>query len=159
MVDTSPQAIKNIKEEIIMAHIEKHPAPEKLIRQITVEAISALKQSSEADHTSIAKLEAGVGLIAKAWELPQAVLQNNLDLIQRQKQNVLSGSSEEVLPPDEGLEPYDGPMIVELLWGLFETAVRLEDSQDRAAVHELAILMTDCLILDDWIEARGPAKA
>ena len=140
-----------------MAHIEKHPAPEKLVRQITVEAVSALEQSGEAVHPSIAKMEAGIGLIAKAWDLPQTVLQDNLDLIQRQKQNALSGSAEEVLPPDESLEPYDGPMIVELLWGLFETAIKLENFQDRAAVYELAILMTDCLILDDWIERREPA--
>ena len=140
-----------------MAHIEKHPAPEKLIRQITVEAISALEQSGEAGHPSIAKMEAGVGLMAKAWGLPQAILQDNLDLIQRQKQNVLSGSAEEVLPPDESVKPYDGPMIVELLWGLFETAVRLKDAQDRTAIHELAILMADSLSLDDWIEGCGPA--
>ena len=50
-------------------------------------------------------------------------------------------------------------MIVELLWGLFETAIKLADTQDRAAIHDLAILMADSLNLDDWIEACGPAKA
>lgn len=138
-----------------MTKIEKHPAPEKLLRQITAEAINGLGLGGPADHPTITTMETGAGLIAKAWDLPQETLQSSIDLIQRQKQNILSGSGESVLPPDEDLESYDGPMIVELLWGLFETAVKLEDSQDRAVIHELAILMADSLSLDEWIEACG----
>lgn len=139
-----------------MAKIERHPAPEKLLRQIRAETINALGLGGETDPTT-AKLETGVGLIAKAWKMPQEALQNSADLIQRQKQNIPSGSGESVLPKEEDLESYDGPMIVELLWGLFETAVRLKDAQDRTAIHELAILMADSLSLDDWIEGCGPA--
>ena len=138
-----------------MKEINKHPAPEKLLRQVTAETINGLELGGEIDHPSIIKLETAVGLIAKAWNLPQETLQSSIDLIQRQKQNIRSGSGESVLPPDEDLESYDGPMIVELLWGLFETAVKLEDAPDRAAIHELAILMADSLSLDEWIEACG----
>ena len=138
-----------------MKEINKHPAPEKLLRQVTAETINGLELGGEIDHPSIIKLETAVGLIAKAWKLPQETLQSSIDLIQRQKQNILSGSGEGVLPPDEDLESYDGPMIVELLWGLFETAVKLEDAQDRAAIHELAILMADSLNLEEWIGACG----
>lgn len=141
-----------------MAKIERHPAPEKLLRQIRAETINALGLGGETDPTT-AKLETGVGLIAKAWKMPQEALQNSTDLIQRQKQNILSGSGESVLPKEEDLESYDGPMIVELLWGLFETAVQLEDAQDRAAIHELAILMADSLNLDEWIEKCGPSDS
>ena len=121
-----------------MKEINKHPAPEKLLRQVTAETINGLELRGEIDHPSIIKLETAVGLIAKAWKLPQETLQSSIDLIQRQKQNILSGSGEGVLPPDEDLESYDGPMIVELLWGLFETAVKLEDAQDRTVIHETA---------------------
>lgn len=138
-----------------MANIEKHPAPEKLLRQITTETINGLELGGQVDHPSIMKMEAAVGLIVKAWGLPQQALQASLDLIQRQKQNILSGSGESVLAPDESLESYDGPMIVELLWGLFETAVRLEDTQDRAAIHDLAMMMADSLSLDEWIKRCG----
>ena len=58
----------------------------------------------------------------------------------------------------ELLEPYDGRMIVELLWGLFETTARLEDAQDRAAMHKLALLMAESLNLDSWIAECGPSK-
>ncbi len=138
-----------------MTKIEKHPAPEKLLRQITAETINGLGLGGPADHPTITTMETGAGLIAKAWNLPQETLQSSIDLIQRQNQNIRSGSGESVLPPDEDLESYDGPMIVELLWGLFETAVKLEDAPDRAAIHELAILMADSLSLDEWIEACG----
>ena len=139
-----------------MKEINKHPAPEKLFRQITAETINALELGGQTDHPNVIQLETGVSLIAKAWELPQEALQSSIDLIQRQKQN---SSGEGVLPPDEDLESYDGPMIVELLWGLFETAVKLQNAQDRAAIHDLAILMADSLSLDAWIEACGTAEA
>ena len=95
-----------------MKEINKHPAPEKLLRQVTAETINGLELGGEIDHPSIIKLETAVGLIAKAWKLPQETLQSSIDLIQRQKQNILSGSGGGVLPPDEDLESYDGPMIV-----------------------------------------------
>ena len=138
-----------------MKEINKHPAPEKLLRQVTAETINGLELGGEIDHPSIIKLETAVGLIAKAWKLPQETLQSSIDLIQRQKQNILSGSGGGVLPPEEDLESYDGPMIVELLWGLFETAVKLEDAQDRTVIHETAVLIADSLSLDEWIEACG----
>ena len=59
---------------------------------------------------------------------------------------------------NELLEPYDGRMIVELLWGLFETTARLEDAQDRAAMHKLALLMAESLNLDSWIAECGLSK-
>ena len=138
-----------------MKEINKHPAPEKLLRQVTAETINGLELGGEIDHPSIIKLETAVGLIAKAWKLPQETLQSSIDLLQRQKQNILSGSGEGVLPPEEDLESYDGPMIAELLWGLFETAIKLEDAQDRTMIHETAVLIADSLNLDEWIEACG----
>ena len=141
-----------------MANIEKHPAPEKILQQITAEAINGLELGGQVDHPSIKKMETAVGLIAKAWGLPQEIHQASVDLIQKEKELVRSGSHEAALPDSELLETYDGPMIVELLWGLFETAVKLEDAQDRAAIHGLAIMTADNLSLDEWIEACGPAK-
>ena len=141
-----------------MAKIERHPAPEKLLQQITTETINAMELGGADRIGDVAPLETGVDLIAKAWGLPQEIHQASVDLIQKEKELVRSGSREAALPDNELLEPYDGEMIVELLWGLFETAVKLEDAQDRAAIHELAIMTADNLSLDEWIEACGPAK-
>lgn len=139
-----------------MKNIERHPAPENILRQITAETINGLELGTQTNDPGIAKMEAALGLIAKAWGLPHEVLQKDLDLIQRQKQYILSGRTGEALPANES--PYSGPMIVELLWGLFETAVKLENAQDRTAIYDLALAMADLLSLDDRIKASGPTE-
>lgn len=139
-----------------MAKIEKRITPEELLQRITAEAINALALGTADKIGDAALLEAGAALIAKAWDLPQESWQASADLIQKEKELVRSGSSEAALPDSEMLEPYDGKMIVELLWGLFETAVKLEDAQDRAAVHDLALRMAENLSLDSWIAECGP---
>ncbi|MBD5152812.1 MAG: hypothetical protein HDT16_10225 [Oscillibacter sp.] len=142
-----------------MAKIEKHTTPEELLQRITAETINALALGTADKIGDAAPLEAGVALIAKAWNLPQESLQASADLIQKEKDLVLSGSSEAALPDSEMLEPYDGRMIIELLWGLFETAIRLEEAQDRAAIHDLARRMAESLNLDSWIAECGPETA
>ena len=141
-----------------MEKFERHPAPKKLLLQITTETINALALGTPDKITDVAPLETGAALIAKAWGLPQGDLEASLALIQKEKELVLSGSSEAALPDSEMLEPYDGPMIVELIWGLFETAVRLEDVKDRAAIHQLALLLADALDLDEWLGRAGPNR-
>ena len=49
-------------------------------------------------------------------------------------------------------------MTAELIWGLFETAVRLDDAQDRAAIHQMALLLADALDFDEWLERNGPVE-
>ena len=141
-----------------MVKYERHPAPEKLLRQMTAETVNLLALGGP-DKAQEAELpEAGVRLIAKAWSLPQEDLDNSLALIQREKQLVASGSSEAALPDDKLAEPFDGGMTAELLWGLFETAVRLDDAEERKTVHLLALQMADALDFDDWINESAPDK-
>ena len=71
-------------------------------------------------------MEACVKLIDKAWVLPQESLQASLDLIETERRLLRSGSGEDDLSNSELLGPYDGKVIAELLWGLFETTVKLE---------------------------------
>ena len=141
-----------------MVKYERHPAPEKLLRQMTAETVNLLALGGPDRAQEAALPEAGVRLIAKAWGLPKEDLDNSLALIQREKQLVASGSSEAALPDDELAEPFDGGMTAELLWGLFETAVRLDDADERGTVHRLALQMADALDFDDWIRECAPAK-
>ena len=140
-----------------MAKIERHPAPEKLLMQVTREAINALELGGADRIRDAAPLETGVDLIVKAWGLPQELHQASVDLIQKEKELVRSGSREAALPDSEMLEAYDDEMIVELLWGLFETTVKLDNVLERAEIHKLAILMAEGLNLDSWIAQCGPA--
>lgn len=139
-----------------MEKYERHPAPEKLLRQVTTEAVNLLALGGP-ENTKAAELpETSAALIAKAWGLPQELLDSSALLIQRQKELTRMGADEASMPDDSLLEPYDGGMIAELLWGLFETAVRLDDAQERATIHQMALMLADMLDFDEWIEESGP---
>lgn len=139
-----------------MEKYERHPAPEKLLRQITTEAVNLLALGGPENIKAAALPEAGVSLIARAWGLPQEDLETSTIVIQKQKELTASRASEAALPDDQLLEPYDGGMIAELVWGLFETAIRLDGAEDRQTMYQLALLLADILDFDEWIGQCGP---
>ena len=141
-----------------MTRYERHPAPEKLLLQITTEAVNLLALGTQDKPADVSLLETGAALTVKAWGLPQELLESSTALIQHQKELLATASGKAALPDDQLLECYDGPMTAELLWGLFETAVRLDDTQERATIHQLALLLADALDFDEWLERNGPVE-
>lgn len=142
-----------------MTRYERHPAPEKLLLQITTEAVNLLALGTPDKPADVSLLETGAALTVKAWELPQELADSSAALIQHQKELLATTSGRAALPDDQLLECYDGPMTAELIWGLFETAVRLDDAQDRAAIHQMALLLADALDFDEWLQRNGPVEA
>ena len=141
-----------------MTRYERHPAPEKLLLQITMEAVNLLALGTQDKPADVSLLETGAALTVKAWGLPQELLESSTALIQHQKELLATASGKAALPDDQLLECYDGPMTAELIWGLFETAVRLDDAQERAAIHQMALLLADALDFDEWLERNGPVE-
>ena len=141
-----------------MTRYERHPAPEKLLLQITTEAVNLLALGTPDKPADVSLLETGAALTVKAWGLPQELLESSTALIQHQKELLATASGKAALPDDQLLECYDGPMTAELIWGLFETAVRLDDAQDRAAIHQMALLLADALDFDEWLQRNGPVE-
>lgn len=141
-----------------MTKYERHPAPEKLLLQITTEAVNLLALGSPDKPTDASLLEAGAALTVKAWGLPQELADSSAALIQHQKELLATASGRAALPDEQLLECYDGPMTAELIWGLFETAVRLDDAQERATIHQLALLLADTLDFDEWLQRNGPVE-
>ena len=141
-----------------MTRYERHPAPEKLLRQITTEAVNLLALGTPDKPADVSLLETGAALTVKAWGLSQELADSSAALIRHQKELLATASGRAALPDDQLLECYDGPMTAELIWGLFETAVRLEDAQERASIHRLALLLADILDFDDWLERNGPVE-
>ena len=141
-----------------MTRYERHPAPEKLLLQITTEAVNLLALGTPDKPADVSLLETGAALTVKAWGLSQELAVSSAALIRHQKELLATASGRAALPDDQLLECYDGPMTAELIWGLFETAVRLEDAQERAAIHRLALLLADILDFDDWLERNGPVE-
>ncbi len=142
-----------------MTRYERHPAPEKLLLQITTEAVNLLALGTQDKPADVSLLETGAALTVKAWGLPQELLESSTALIQHQKELLATASGKAALPDEQLLECYDGPMTAELLWGLFETAVRLDDAQDRAAIHQMALLLADALDFDEWLDRNGPVES
>ena len=139
-----------------MTRYERHPAPEKLLLQITTEAVNLLALGTPDRPADISLLETGAALTVKAWGLSQELADSSTALIQHQKELLATASGRAALPDEQLLECYDGPMTAELIWGLFETAIRLDDTQDRAAIHQMALLLADALDYDEWLERNGP---
>jgi len=142
-----------------MTRYERHPAPEKLLLQITTEAVNLLALGTQDKPADVSLLETGAALTVKAWGLPQELLESSTALIQHQKELLATASGRAALPDEQLLECYDGPMTAELLWGLFETAVRLDDAQERAAIHQMALLLADALDFDEWLDRNGPVES
>ena len=142
-----------------MTRYERHPAPEKLLLQITTEAVNLLALGTQDKPADVSLLETGAALTVKAWGLPQELLESSAALIQHQKELLATASGKAALPDDQLLECYDGPMTAELIWGLFETAVRLDDAQERAAIHQMALLLADALDFDEWLDRNGPVES
>ena len=142
-----------------MTRYERHPAPEKLLLQITTEAVNLLALGTQDKPADVSLLETGAALTVKAWGLPQELLESSTALIQHQKELLATASSRAALPDEQLLECYDGPMTAELIWGLFETAVRLDDAQERAAIHQMALLLADALDFDEWLDRNGPVES
>ena len=142
-----------------MTRYERHPAPEKLILQITTEAVNLLALGTPDKPADVSLLETGAALTVKAWGLSQELADSSVALIRHQKELLATASGRAALPDEQLLECYDGPMTAELIWGLFETAVRLDDAQERATIHQLALLLADALDFDEWLERNGPVEA
>lgn len=142
-----------------MTRYERHPAPEKLLLQITTEAVNLLALGTQDKPADVSLLETGAALTVKAWGLSQELADSSVALIRHQKELLATASGRAALPDEQLLECYDGPMTAELIWGLFETAVRLDDAQERATIHQLALLLADALDFDEWLDRNGPVES
>lgn len=131
-----------------MIMINKNPDPKAMLKHLGQDAINLLTMCSIDSAAEVKPLEIGIRLLGKAWNLPKEDVHAQLDGIAEERENLMFQIPEDELPEDELLNSYDGAKIMELLWGLFNTAVRLDD-QD--AILKLAKYMADYLDLDGWI--------
>lgn len=128
----------------------------KLQDQIARECVGLLSMTGVAD--SARQSESALRLIGKAWNSDAEATQRGLDLIQREKDALLQWATQDevthALPEEEMLHAATGEEIVEMLWGCFETAVRLDDAKERAAMLEMAQYLANCFNLEDQVTRR-----
>ncbi len=134
-----------------MIMINKNPDPKVMLKQLGRDAINLLAMCSIDSAAEVKPLEAGIRLLGKAWDLPEEDVQAQLDSIAEERKSMMFQIPEDALPEDELLNSYDGAKIMEFLWGLFNTAVQLDEKGDRNAILKLAKYMADYLDFDGWI--------
>lgn len=132
-----------------MPEINKDPKPEILLEQITREAVFLISDAGD-DPESTKLHEQNIRLIGEAWRLPKEQTQSCLDRIEAARTTTQQEDADHGLP--------SGPQLLELLWGFFNTAIRLDSYENRDLIMQMAVYLTDCLGLEDCI-AEPPQVA
>lgn len=139
-----------------MDYIIQDLPPEDIFTRIANEALGILALGGERALPEIAPLEAVLPLTARVWELPEALLKEKTDLLEQGKAQAAAG--EAVLAEKPLLESYDGWEITRLLWGLFQTAVRLEEREERHALYKAAQLLEEALDYHSFLCRAGEGR-
>ena len=115
--------------------------------EISKEAIALLTlfgTDSEVQHYKEA-----IRLIQKAWEIPDADTQPWLDAIDGELELAKQGSPEHVFPEEELPILETEEKILDNIWRLFETAVRLPEYVERNTIFNLAVELSQIHNLPD----------
>ena len=98
------------------------------------------------DEADISKWIHSISLIGTAWDIPIEDTEREMDAIlgtHRQK---------EIYPEEELPINATGMETLDNIWDLFETAVNLDNRQERALLFQLATELAEYHNLLDWIE-------
>ena len=129
---------------------------EQLQNQIARECVGLLSMTGTEE--SAEQSETAIRLIGKAWNCATGTTQRHLDLIQRERDVLRQWETQDevahVLTEEEMLHAATGEEIVQMLWGCFETATRLDDRKERTAMLEIAHYLADCFVLEDQVTRR-----
>lgn len=92
-----------------------------------------------------------VPIIGKAWGIPEEDTHRLISAIHLERAFAEAGASESVYPECELPINPTGSQTLETIWGLFETATRLDTQADRKHLLDTAIEIAQCQNLEDWI--------
>ena len=99
--------------------------------------------------------ENAIRLIGKAWSLEEKDTERSLLLIDKEREAMVElekgNQADHILPEDELLDAWSGRECIEMMEGLFETAIRLDSAAERTALYNTAIESAEIQNLDDCI--------
>lgn len=125
-----------------------------LQRRISEEALALLVIHGSAVETD--DYERAIILTGAAWGLDPKSAAEQLELIVREKEMVHSAADPEtaqhVLTESDLPMNASGMETLDNIWDLFETAVQMDDREQRAALFRLASELAETQNLLDWIE-------
>ena len=120
-----------------------------LQERIGLDALTQLTLIGTAADTGMQ--ERSIRIVGKTWGIPEAETQAWLDAIAKERSYAESGSPEHVRPDDELPVNLSGLATLNMIWDLFETAVRLDDTAERQEMLAFAKWMEESQNLLDWI--------
>lgn len=130
-----------------------------LQKSVATEVISLVNVFGNAADTRLH--EQSIGLIGKAWKLPDEVTGEQLALIQREKEIMNTVGEDEKadhIRKGENLRHcWTGMETLDAYEDLFATSLRLGSYAERKALFDMASELTECQNLLDWIE-KTPAE-
>lgn len=131
----------------------------KLIEKLTLEAVNLFCLGGDPDDPEVRKLEETIALVAEAWNLPVDAIVKSRETIEIEREitrgEKCGEKTQTAIPQEEILQCNGGDDIMEVLWGLFETAVRLDTQEKRDHILQCARFMADYLGLEEWVTDSG----
>ena len=128
--------------------------------RITKEALAMLVIHGSAAETK--DYERAIILTGAAWGLDPKSAAERLELIVRERAVVQNATDLEavqhVLPESSLPINASGMETLDTIWDLFETAVQLDDREQREALFRLASELAETQNLLDWIEQAPKEK-
>ena len=124
---------------------------------ITKEAIAMLVIHGHAVETD--SYEKAVRLIGKAWSLPAVDTEQCIAMLEQEKEVASTTPAPQtathVLPESELPMNATGMQTLDNVWDLFETAVQLDNREERKQLFGMATELAECQNLLDWIIQAG----
>ena len=91
-----------------------------------------------------------IELIGEAWDIPAEERRKPLALLEKEQASLRTGKGY-VLPEEELPMNASGTEMLERIWALFETSLRLRSEKKRTALYEMARWLEESQNLEDWI--------
>ena len=100
--------------------------------------------------------EQAIKLVGKAWGSDQSEVDKWLNLIQQERTAAAAAANgmpaNHIMPERDLLLNWTGTECIDVMEALFETAVQLNEKDDRCTLFNMAMTLMECQNLMDWVE-------
>ena len=106
-------------------------------------------------ETCVAEYQEVIRLVGRACGVPHATTEEHLGLIEAAKDEMRRKSAGEVITesviPEEVIPNWMPVDVHEAVMGLFEASLRLEQYEERCALHNMASELLETQSFEDWL--------
>ena len=114
------------------------------------------KLVQEAAAMIVEEYEQAIKLVGKAWGSDQSEVDKWLNLIQQERTAAAAAANgmpaNHIMPERDLLLNWTGTECIDVMEALFETAVQLNEKDDRCTLFNMAMTLMECQNLMDWVE-------